>query len=150
MATAGPPRPQFRPPSLWELPAAVFATQLLAGKTHCTTMELRQHALMTIARVADPDNAAVYFTEGLVDQDRGGTGNVAITIRIKLVVSTPDLQPADQVGCHPVIPGARPPSLGGRPTWCLIHTDSMTGLLVLQQPHPGDDVGVVSAILDSL
>ncbi|KAK3895230.1 hypothetical protein Pcinc_001089 [Petrolisthes cinctipes] len=58
---------------------------------------MRQHALMAIAQVTEPDSAA-YYTDGSVDPDSGRTGAAAIT--------------TDRAGGHPTGSGAHPPPTG--------------------------------------
>ncbi|KAK3895206.1 hypothetical protein Pcinc_001066 [Petrolisthes cinctipes] len=52
--------------------------ELPTSKSQCITEEMRQHALMAIAQVTEPDSA-VYYTDGSVDPDSGRTGAAAIT-----------------------------------------------------------------------
>ena len=64
-------RPISPPPTsaLQELPAALYtAMQLSARKTHCTTVQLQQHAVMAMALVAEPDSV-IYFTDTSVNPD---------------------------------------------------------------------------------
>lgn len=73
------PHPTYTPPTPWEHPAAKFTTtQLPANNSQCTTEELRQYALMTIAKVTEPDGA-VYYTDGSIDPDSGKASATFVT-----------------------------------------------------------------------
>lgn len=80
--TANPPWPQADLPPLRPRGSS---PQLSAGKARCTTVELRHHSPMAMARTAEPDSAA-YFT----NPDRSRTGGAAITSGIELVTRTQD------------------------------------------------------------
>ena len=86
------PSPSYRTPPPWESPPAEnTATPLPARKALCSTEELRQHALVAMARVTEPERA-VYYTDGSVDPDSGRTGAAAtaITAGTELLARTPD------------------------------------------------------------
>ena len=143
------PAPTFRAPPPWEPPAASFtATRLPAIKAACTTAELRQHALMAVARVSEP-GCVTYFTDGSVDPDSGRTGAAAITGSTELAVRTPDhcstLQ-TELVAIQLALEHAH----HRQEATVVLHTDSRSGLQALQQPQPSDNVGLVTAILGSL
>lgn len=143
------PAPTFRAPPPWELPSAEFtATQLPASKAVCPTAELRQHALMAMARVTEP-GCAIYYTDGSVDPDSGRTGAAAITGGTELGVRTPDhcstLQ-TELVAIQLALEHAH----HRQEATVVLHTDSKSGLRALQQPQPKDDVGLVTANLGSL
>ena len=143
------PAPTFRAPPPWEPPVANFtATRLPANKSACTTAELRQHALMAVARVSEP-GCVTYFTDGSVDPDSGRTGAAAITGGSELAVRTPDhcstLQ-TELVAIQLALEHAH----HRQEATVVLHTDSRSGLQALQQPQPSDNVGLVTAILGSL
>ncbi|XP_050708035.1 uncharacterized protein LOC126993210 [Eriocheir sinensis] len=145
----GPEGRNCSAPPPWELPSAEFtATQLPASKAVCPTAELRQHALMAMARVTEP-GCAIYYTDGSVDPDSGRTGAAAITGGTELGMRTPDhcstLQ-TELVAIQLALEHAH----HRQEATVVLHTDSKSGLRALQQPQPKDDVGLVTAILGSL
>lgn len=96
--------PTLNAPPPWESPAAEFtAIQLPASNALCTTQELRQHALMVMDQVTEPD-IDVYFTDGSVDPESGRIGAAVITGARDGAVAEdvrPLLYPPDRVGGHP-------------------------------------------------
>ena len=84
------PVPTYSAPPPWEPPAAEFtATHLPASKDLCTTQKLRQHALMAMAQVTEPDSA-IYFTDGSVDPESGRMIAALVTIGVKRSWRTSD------------------------------------------------------------
>ena len=78
----------YSAPPPWEPPAAEFtATQLPASKALCTIQELRQHTLMAIAQVTQPDSTT-YFTDGSVDPESGRKGAALVTGGVELLWRT--------------------------------------------------------------
>ncbi len=143
------PAPTYCSPPPWEPPAADFsATQLPASKSLCGAEEMRQHALMAMAGVTEPDSA-VYYTDGSVDPDSGRTGAAAITRGTEVCGRTPDHCSTLQTELVAIQMALEHAHHQQEPT-VVLHTDSRAGLQVLQQPHPKDNVGLVTAILGSL
>ncbi|XP_076043547.1 uncharacterized protein LOC143026662 [Oratosquilla oratoria] len=143
------PAPTYRAPPPWEAPTAEFSTtRLPASKALCTTEELRHHTLMAVAQVSEP-GGAIYYTDGSVDPESSRTGAAAITVGTELLERTPDycstLQ-TELVAIHLALEHAQ----NRQEATVVLLTDSMTAWQVLQQPCPGDNVGLVTAILGSL
>ncbi|KAG0716228.1 hypothetical protein GWK47_010216 [Chionoecetes opilio] len=137
-----PPPPTMLPPP-WGPPAAEFtATQLPACKAMCTTRELRQHALMAMAQVAERDSR-VYFTDGSVDPDSGRTGAAFVTTGgTELSWRTSNTAPHSRLSwCHPARPRTCPAPPGGN---CGNTHRLLDGLQALQQPHPKDNVRLIN------
>ncbi|KAG0728832.1 hypothetical protein GWK47_031658 [Chionoecetes opilio] len=115
----------------------------------CTTRELRQHALMAMAQVAERDSR-VYFTDGSVDPDSGRTGAAFVT------TGGTELSWRTSNNCSTLqtelvaIQHALEHAVHRREATVVIHTDSWTGLQALQQPHPKDNVRLITTILGSL
>ncbi|XP_045132191.1 uncharacterized protein LOC123516654 [Portunus trituberculatus] len=119
-----------------------------ASKSASTTAELRQHALMAMARVSKP-GCVTYYTDGSVDPDSGRTGAAAITGGTELGVRTPDHCSTLQTELVAIQLALEHAHHRQEPT-VVLHTDSKSGLQALQQPQPSDNVGLVTAILGSL
>ena len=95
--------------------------------------------------VTEP-GSAVYFTDGSVDPESGTTGAAAVTGGTQLSSRTSDhcsslqtelvaiLHALEQAQCRPE-------------AMVIAHTDSRAALQVLQQPHPSDDVRLITSIL---
>ena len=143
------PAPTFSVPPPWQPPTAEFsATQLPASKALCTTQELRQHALMAMARVTEPDSV-VYYTDGSVDPESGRTGAAVVTGGTAMSWRTSDHCSTLQTELVAIL-HALEHAHHRREAVVVIHTDSRTGLQVLQQPRPADNVHLTTAILGSL
>ncbi|KAG0716376.1 putative RNA-directed DNA polymerase from transposon BS [Chionoecetes opilio] len=143
------PAPTYYAPPPWGPPAAEFtATLLPACKAMCTIRELRQHALMAMAQVVERDSR-VYFTDCSVDPDSGRTGAAFVTGGTEMSWRT-------SYNCSTLqtelvaIQHALKQALHRREATVVIHTDSWTGLQALQQPHPKDNVRLITTILGSL
>ena len=132
-------------PTPWELPAAeLTATQLPASKALCTTKELRQHALITMAQVTKPDSAT-YFTDGLVDPESSRTDAALVTAGVELSDHCSIFQ-TELVA----ILQAREHAQHCQEIIVVIYTDSWSGLDALQQLHPKDNVSLITTILGTL
>ncbi|KAK3889215.1 hypothetical protein Pcinc_006786 [Petrolisthes cinctipes] len=122
--------------------------ELPASKSQCITKEIQQHALMAIAQATEPDSA-VYYTDGSVDPDSGRTGAAAITRGTELCERTSNhcstLQ-TELVAIQLALEHAH----HRQEHTVMLHTDSRAGLQALQQPHPKDNVGLITTILGIL
>ncbi|XP_076049774.1 uncharacterized protein LOC143030508 [Oratosquilla oratoria] len=98
---------------------------------------------------ASESGGAIYYTDGSVDPESARTGAAAITAGTELLERTPDycstLQ-TELVAIHLALEHAQ----NRQEATVVLHTDSRTAWQVLQQPHPSDNVGLVTAILGSL
>ncbi|KAG0712078.1 hypothetical protein GWK47_019233 [Chionoecetes opilio] len=143
------PTPTYYAPPPWgPLDAEFTATLLPACKAMCNTRELRQHALMAMAQVVERDSR-VYFTDGSVDPDSGRTGAAFVTGGTEMSWRTSDNCSTLQTELV-AIQHALEHALHHREATVVIHTDSWTGLQALQQPHPKDNVRLITTILGSL
>ncbi|KAG0724394.1 hypothetical protein GWK47_040647 [Chionoecetes opilio] len=102
-----------------------------------------------MAQVAERDSR-VYFTDGSVDPDSGRTvaafvttGGTELSWRTSNNCSTLQTELV-------AIQHALEHALHRREATVVIHTDSWTGLQALQQPHPKDNVRLITTILGSL
>ncbi|KAK4324771.1 hypothetical protein Pmani_004611 [Petrolisthes manimaculis] len=109
---------------------------------------MRQHALMAIAQVTEPDSA-VYYTDGSVDPDSGRTGAAAITRGTELCERTSNHCSTLQTELVAIQLALEHAHHRQEPT-VMLHTDSRAGLQALQQPHPKDNVGLITTILGIL
>ncbi|KAG0718063.1 hypothetical protein GWK47_053216 [Chionoecetes opilio] len=110
----------------------------------CTTRELRQHALMAMAQVAERDSS-----DHSVDPESGRTGAAFVTGGTELSWRMSDNCSTLQTELVP-IQHALEHALHRQEATVVIHTDSWTGLQALQQPHPKDNVRLTTTILGSL
>ena len=118
----------------WEPPPAEYtANPVCARKALCSIEELWQHTLMAMA----------------VHPDSGRTGAATITTGTVLLARTSDhcsMLQTDLVAIQLALKHAQ----HHEETTMVLHIDSRAGLQVLQQHHPSDNVGLVTAIMDSL
>ena len=109
---------------------------------------MQQQALVAMEEGTEP-GSAVYFNDGSVDPESGTTGAAAITGGTQLSWKTSDhgfsLQTELVAIPHALEHAQRCPE-----AMVVVHTDSRAALQVLQQPHPSDNVWLITFILDSL
>ncbi|KAG0725788.1 hypothetical protein GWK47_037927 [Chionoecetes opilio] len=102
-----------------------------------------------MAQVAERDSR-VYFTDGSVNPDSGRTGAAFVT------TGGTELSWRTSNNCSTLqtelvaIQHALEHAVHRREATVVIHTDSWTGLQALQQPHPKDNVRLITTILGSL
>ena len=143
------PAPAFHPPAPWEPPVAeVTVTPLPASKAVCLPQEMQQRALMSMEEVTEP-GSAVYFTDGSVDPEGGTTGAAAVTGGTQLLWRTSDHCSSLQTELVAILHALEHAQYRPEAT-VVVHTDSLAALQVLQQPHPSDNVRLVTSILGSL
>ena len=140
------PDPAYTQPPPWSPPAVETRVTSLPGtKAQCSASEQRQHALQNIHQLYSP-GAGVYYTDGSVDPDSGRAG-AAFVVEGRATAWRVSDQSSSLQAELAAIHGALAHALEQDDNSVVIHTDSLSAVMVLRRPRPVDNVQLTTAIL---
>lgn len=133
-------------PPPWDPPSIrTHIVRLPKGKKDLSENELLQHTLSVMESVDNPE-AAVYYTDGSVDQESGKSGASFVTGNNVYGYRTSDHCSTLQTELA-AIAQALKHAERGRKTQVIVYSDSMAALQSLKRSVPNDNVRLISHIL---
>ena len=146
--TKGPDRPSslYSAPAPWEEPVlTVTFTSLPRPKLMCSSHEMRQSALQGM-EVLHSQRSAIYYTDGSVDPVSGRTAAAYVTQGGTVALRTSDHCSSLQTELTGIL-SALVHAQSRNEANIIVHTDSRSALMVLQQPRQKDNIRLCTTIL---